>query len=487
VRDRRLAPLASLVLLGGVVRFSTLDAQSLWYDEILTARLVRMEFTEMLAALPELESNPPLYSTLAWLWGQGFGTGEVGLRSLSALLGTVTIPIAYGAGSTLVSRRAGLLLAAIVAVNPLLVWYSQEARAYALLTMLGALSFLFFARSLREPTRGNLAGWAVSSILALQTHYFAVFLIGAEAVWLLVFVARRSHVAIAAAGVAAATAALLPLALEQRSTGQGAWMASWPLSPRVIDVPKQFLVGLSAPNEVAVLPAVVVVAGLWLLIRRGDKREHHGAFVAAAVGGIAALVPLALAAMGLDYLITRNLIAVWVPLVLVVAAGLAAKGAGAIGPALGVALCAFSIAVVVAVAAIPRLQREDWRGMAQALRSPTETRAVVVVPGASWWGLEHYGQGGLRLLPSNSTAVRELDVVSWGKRGLDGPTPKPPPARVPGFQATQFVPFERRDGDTFTVVRLRSSRAVRVDPALLGSPGHRPGQPTTLVQRAASE
>ena len=68
----------------------------------------------------------------------------------------------------------------------MLLWYSQEARAYALLALLCALSLLYFVRALRrgEP-RATSSLWGVASALALATHYFAVFPIVAEAVWLL--------------------------------------------------------------------------------------------------------------------------------------------------------------------------------------------------------------------------------------------------------------------------------------------------------------
>src|SRR5919204_437450 len=50
---------------------------------------------------------------------------------------------------------------ALVATNPMLVWYSQEARAYSLLVFLTALAFLFFVTALQRPTRGTFVGWAV--------------------------------------------------------------------------------------------------------------------------------------------------------------------------------------------------------------------------------------------------------------------------------------------------------------------------------------
>ena len=147
----------------------------------------------MLRQVKGSESNPPLYYVLAWAWAKAFGTGEIGLRSLSALFGAATVPVAYLVGRELASNRAGLIAAAIVAVNPMLIWYSQEARSYAVLVFFGALALLFFVRALHSWMGRDLALWALASALALCSHYFAVFAVAIEAVWLLV--AMRSDVA----------------------------------------------------------------------------------------------------------------------------------------------------------------------------------------------------------------------------------------------------------------------------------------------------
>jgi uncharacterized membrane protein len=67
----------------------------------------------------------------------------------------------------------------------MLIWYSQEARAYALFVLLTALSLLYFVRALDRGTRRDFVLWGAFSALALATHYFAAFLIAAEALWLL--------------------------------------------------------------------------------------------------------------------------------------------------------------------------------------------------------------------------------------------------------------------------------------------------------------
>ena len=174
-----IALVGALTLVAAALRFSTLDVQSFWHDEAVTAhRILQHSLFATLGKIPGSEDTPPLYYLLAWLWTRVFGISEVGLRSLSALIGTATVPVAFLAMRTLTPRRApALATAALAAVSPVLVWYSQEARAYILLVLLGALSFLFFLRALRGRSRRDLLWWAISSALALCTHYFAVFLL----------------------------------------------------------------------------------------------------------------------------------------------------------------------------------------------------------------------------------------------------------------------------------------------------------------------
>src|SRR5207253_5308105 len=117
--------------------------------------------------------TPPLYFVSVWFWAHVFGTSALGLRSLSAVAGTAAVPVAYLAGREMGTKRIALLAAALVAFNPFLVWYSQEARAYALLATLCACGLLFFLRALQAQERRALLWWAVASALALATHSFA--------------------------------------------------------------------------------------------------------------------------------------------------------------------------------------------------------------------------------------------------------------------------------------------------------------------------
>src|SRR4029078_2708498 len=262
----RWLPVVALTVLGAALRFPTLDRQSFWLDEVVPASLLDRGLGDVLREIPRTEATPFVYYAVAWVWGSLFGLGEVGLRSLSALAGTATVPVSYGAGLVLVSRRAGLVAAALVATNPFLVWYSQEARSYALFALLGATSVLAFGLALRGDRRW-LVGWCVVCALTLATHYFGIFLVGAEAVWLLARLRARLPVVLPSLVPVATLLAHLPVLLDQRGNGEA--VAGSSLASRVAGIPKNLVVGYSFPLEAAgsVVAAALVLVGLVLATR----------------------------------------------------------------------------------------------------------------------------------------------------------------------------------------------------------------------------
>ena len=300
--------LAGIVVLAAALRFATLDVQSYWFDEATTVHLLRMGLGDMLAAIPDSESTPPLYYVAAWLWTQVLGTGEVGLRSLSALAGTATIPVVYAIGARAVSSRAGLVAAGLAAANPLLVWYSQEARAYALLVLLAALTLLVLPRALERPSARNLAALATLAALAVATHYFAAFLVVPEALWLLHRLRSRAVVPVAAVGVVAL--ALLPMAIGQAENDGARFIRGSSEIGRLAAVPKQFLVGYDAPGETlaTILAAILALYGLYLLVRRATGDERAGAAPLAVLAAVVVAVPAVLSFTGTSATITLRVI-----------------------------------------------------------------------------------------------------------------------------------------------------------------------------------
>jgi len=465
------AALALVCLTGAALRCATLDLQSLWYDEAVTARLLRMDLSGLLHAIGDSESSPPLYYLLAWLWTHAFGTGEVGMRSLSALLGTAAIALAWMLGRRLGGDRAALASAALIACNPLLWWFSQEARAYALLIALAILGALLWLRALRAPSNERaLLAWGAVAALALATHYYALFLVAPQALWLLVRAPGIRERAAALALPVLAGVALLPLALTQRTNDTAAFITDTPLRTRLAQVPKQFLVGYDAPAEtpMTILTALVALAGLAGLAAMiagriaAPAEARSDAARLAAVSAAAIALLLAATVAGEDHLLTRNAIAV-LPLAAVLAgAGLAALSHVAPRPAVavGALACLLGLVAIAGVMRDPRKQRDDWRAAAAALGADPGAR-LIVAPGTAPIPLGYYVPG-LRPVPAaEAPQVAEIDYVSLTVRapGRLATPPRPPqvPAAPPGFQIAG-----RSDGDSYTVVRLRATAPVPV-------------------------
>jgi hypothetical protein len=445
--------LLALTVLGGALRFATLDLQSFDFDEAITVGpVLGGSFDQMLDAIPETESTPPLYYALAWLWKQPFGLGEVGARSLAALFGTALIPVAYGAARELAGARAGLIAAALVAVNAQLLFYSQEARAYSLLALLTTLSFCAFAVARREKGTRGLWLWALASAAALLTHYFAAFVVIPEALLLLLWRRPVRPVLLAGAAVAAVGAALVPLAVSQ-ADGRTDWISDFSLGERLRGAVKMSLTGEYDPTsnlQLAAL-ALVLAAGVVIALRRAGAREREGALLALGLSAAVLAVPLAIDVLGREVLTAKNLLPA-VPLAAIgLGCALGAERAGAIGIAAAAVVAAGCLAISVATLAEPRLQRPDYRAIAEELEDAAPG-AAVLTPYHGREPLLRYEPGTV-LAPPEGVPAQELEVViPLSRADADGPARPETPAPPPGF-----APAERAEHDTFTRFRYRAT------------------------------
>jgi mannosyltransferase len=471
-RTRSFWIVAGLTLLAAALRFATLGVQSYHHDEIVTAaRILGGSFGQAMEGVRDSESAPPLYYAVAWCWTQLLGTGEFGLRSVSAIAGVATVPVAYLIGRELLGSRAGVLAAGLVAANPMLLWYSQEARAYALFALLCAAATLFFVRALEAGRRRDVLLWGALSALALATHYFAFFPVAVEAAWLLWRRGRSSWPGLAIAGLAGL--ALLPLVRHQSSAGHAEWISDHALGHRVWESGATFLIGetgdvIGRPEHPlpALLPFLLLVAALLLVFVRGSERERRAAGVPLALAAATVAIPLllAIAVPGKDYFLARNLIPAVVPLLVSVAVAATLRAARRPGTWLVVALFAYSLGFSVLASASPSLQRPDWAAVAAKLGDPTRPRALV-----SWTlgqaSLRHYlGTGSFQTVQSERYPwyVHEIDFISLG--------PAPPiPRRMlaPGMRQIEYAPVDQMyvrryalPGPDLARLRLRAVRGA---------------------------
>src|SRR5260370_18249544 len=101
-----------------------------------------------------------------------------------------TVPLLYALGSRLLSKQAGLAAAFLLAVQPVYIAYSQEARSYARCVFFAVAAFYFFIRCVQEGTGKWWLVYVMSAVLAIYSYLFAVFVVPGQ--WLsLAFLDRK--------------------------------------------------------------------------------------------------------------------------------------------------------------------------------------------------------------------------------------------------------------------------------------------------------
>lgn len=470
MRPRTLYLLAALITLSlaAWLRFFNLHTQSYWNDEGNSLRLAQRPPAAIITAAAA-DIHPPGYYLALSGWRALTGDTELALRSFSALAGLVLVALVYRLGRHYFGRAAGLGAAVLAALHPFLIYYSQEARQYALLAALSAASFLLFSlwlKSSRPPApmwgRPALAvGYVLVTAAGLYTHYAFGFVVLAEnlaALGGLLAHARKGGAGRLAAWFALQAAALvlflpwLPTALRQLS----AWPAERAAQPFVLallDLARYLTFGRTLPTAAAGLGLL----GALILLAFGLRRR--GQTITPALW---LLVPAALT-LGLGLLteaFAKFLLVAVPPTVLLLGQGLAAMPPGPFEPGwrparrragelaalalwLG-ALVAFSTATFISLNNLyfsPAYARDDYRGIARALAAAYRPGDAVILiapnqfeafsyyhPGTAAQAAPVYPLPATRPLdPAATTAALEhlaadharLYVLFWGEAQAD--------------------------------------------------------------------
>ena len=278
-----------IMLLSAALRIYRLDAQSFWYDEGNSARIAERPLALIIAGAAG-DIHPPLYYTLLHYWRALFGETEFALRMLSVVCGLGLVLFTYLLARRLWSERVGLVAAALLALSPFAIYYSQEARMYALMALEAvvstwALTSLFdwrfsisdsIAHGPTSPSSGTrwlgaaLPAYILSSAAGLYTQYAYPFVMLAQGLGVLAWLAdghtrqpgyaRWRKVALYAGASALAIvlfAPWLPIAIRQITT--------WPVTPvryelgqAVLDSYRWLVVGRTLPLVQAALPLSVI-------------------------------------------------------------------------------------------------------------------------------------------------------------------------------------------------------------------------------------
>jgi len=182
----------ALLGLAFAVRSQNLTYHSFWFDEAMSVHWARSEVTRIIQVSMNLVEDrlPPLYYLLLHAWRLVCGDGEVAYRFPSVLLGVLLVAVTYRLVRSLFGRPVALLSGALVALNPFLIWYSQEARMYALAAFIAACTTWSFVAALRALARrqSGLPSWGaytVCAVVGMYTHLYTALVVPAHGLYLL--------------------------------------------------------------------------------------------------------------------------------------------------------------------------------------------------------------------------------------------------------------------------------------------------------------
>jgi 4-amino-4-deoxy-L-arabinose transferase-like glycosyltransferase len=311
------------------------------------------------------------------------------LRMPSLIAGIGTILLVWLLGRRVFDWRAGLVGAGLIAFSPFAAFYSTEARAYALMMVCVVASTVVLLEAVERDEPRWWVGYGALTALALWSHYTAIFVIAAQALWV-VWAHPRRWLGLAASQAAVAITFLPWIPNISGTRAEGAIEELVPLTvPHVAEQAATLLVG--AQNvPLSVIPGVAVgivvggaaaTAAVFLLAHQlatpmPALRRDVVLLVAAAL--VTPLGVLAYSTLFSDISLTRNLLASLPAASVLIGATLTRLPRAWAMAATAVVLGCFVISAVHS--ARPSLQRPDYEGVASYVdaRAPPDAPVLDV-------------------------------------------------------------------------------------------------------------
>ena len=212
-------------MLSTVLCLLFLGRRSLDLDEVTSLGYAHANWETFWTALIH-DTNMSLYYLLLRAW-TNLGTNEFVTRAFSIIPAVATVLLVYVFGTRFYSRGTGILAALLLTVNAFYIEYAQDARSYSLALCLVTLSCYLFISYVEHPSGKTWIGYVTASVLAVYSHFFAVFVLVAQ--WTSLLRARHHSLPWRGiiTGAVSVTFLSLPLAIVTYLTHQSqniAWM-----------------------------------------------------------------------------------------------------------------------------------------------------------------------------------------------------------------------------------------------------------------------
>lgn len=226
-RAHRYLIVIALMLLASGLAFLRLEDREVTVDESVSISYAHESWVSLWHIVTRSDPNMSLYYVALKIWIGLFGDSVLAVRSLSVVAAVLCVPVVYAIGVRLFGVSAGLLAGLLMSTNVFFLQYAQEARSYALVTLLTALSTYFFLVEAERPGGWSRAGYVASSVLAFYAQFFVVWVLLVHVVTLAAAKGREAMSLswLACYGVMTAFAApMVYVVLTHRTWGTIAWL-----------------------------------------------------------------------------------------------------------------------------------------------------------------------------------------------------------------------------------------------------------------------
>lgn len=173
-----------IVLLGLFLRLYGLNAEGIWLDEGVSIARGSSNLSGVLSGRVA-DPSPPFYYLLLHLWMKLFGYSEISARLPSVIFGVLSVLLLYRLGKVFINRKTGRTAALLLAISPLHIYFSGEARMYSLLILLSLISMYCLLAMIRSGRKVFIAGHLTSTLLLLYSHNLGISLVLAQNIFML--------------------------------------------------------------------------------------------------------------------------------------------------------------------------------------------------------------------------------------------------------------------------------------------------------------
>jgi uncharacterized membrane protein len=370
----------ALTLLALVIRLAWLGRKSLWLDEVYSLNRASLNVAQIVETRGD--PHPPLFYVGLHYW-LALGRSEFALRLPSAVWGAVSVGLLYLLGQRWASMWVGILAALLLAIAPLHVWFSQEARMYSATCALGLLAVWALSEAVKTGRWVAWLGWVVATTLGLYTHYLTLIFLLIEIIvfWLVCYWAEVLRHRVLPGALALASALLLYGPWLQRLAGEldpfvggGIWyfgsISAW-LATLGVHVANRQLVTILAVICLIGIAALNLLG--WKVVSRLKRRSFSVDTSVVIVMVLFYLAALVASVWPRGYGIRRQMLIFFPYFLLVVAWGVAGlqrrnRWAGGL----------VAITVPFLVANLAFTEQQDWRSLAGFMAEQARPQDVIL-------------------------------------------------------------------------------------------------------------